>query len=104
MRKGRPSILNNSPMKMHLFRIGACPSIPEIDPGSAFKIQCDFASIFSLKMTPLGFPLRNIFVTKPLRDFGPGDFFVECSPPAPPKPPEAAPRGVERVVLHHPMV
>ena len=42
--------------------LGAFPGTPKIVPGSAFKIQCDFASIFTPKMTPLGLPFGTLFV------------------------------------------
>ena len=41
-RKGRPSILNNPPMKIMVFRLWGCPGAPKIVPGSASKIQCIF--------------------------------------------------------------
>ena len=78
--------------KTIVFDLGAFPGTPKIHPGSAFKIQCDFASNFTPKMTPLGLPFGTIFGQKWLTDFGGGHFFYDCSPQWRPKPPKAAPR------------
>ena len=42
--------------KTIVFDFGAFPGTPKIVPGSAFKIQCDFASILIPKIIPLGLP------------------------------------------------
>ena len=63
---------------------GAFPGTPKIVSGSAFKIQCDFASILTPKMTPPGLPFGTIFVSEIVAPIDPGHFFVECAPQSPP--------------------
>ena len=88
--KGRPSILNNAPMKIQLFDLGGCPGTPKIHPRSAFKIQCDFLLILAPKMAPLGLSFSTIFWTRGAIDIDPGDVFAGCSPQPRPKWPKAS--------------
>ena len=88
-RKGRPSILNNPPMKIQLFDLGGCPGTPKIHPRSAFKIQCDFLLIFAPKIAPLGLPFSTFLWTMSVIIIDPGDVFAGCSPQPRPKWPKA---------------
>ena len=90
--KGRPSISNNSPMKIQLFCLGRCPGTQKIVTGIASKFSCDFISILTPKMGPLGLPFGAFFLSKTVIGFGPGHFFGGCSPQSLTKPPKAARR------------
>ena len=90
--KGRPSILNNTLMKIQLFCLGRCPGTQKIVTGIASKFGCDFISILTPKMGPLGLPFGTLFWSKTVREIGPGHFLSGCSPQSPPKPPKAVPR------------
>ena len=94
--KGRPSILNNSPMKIQLFHLRGCPRTPKIAPRIAFKFQYDFVSILTPKMGAQGLPFGTPFGPKTVREIDPDHFFCDCSPQWLPKPPKAAPRTPPR--------